>query len=335
MEIALTVLRVAAGSQLLVLAYLIGASKNPTRVRVFGVVLLLGFCWGMLAPVVFSDTTPAFGALFMYPAELVVPTLLLFVCALFEDDLAIALWVKLAVGVDLTISLFFHLNLFGFADLAFAKFITAIVDLSLIAASLHIVWRGRNDDLIPHRAKLRFLLVGSIGWSTVPFLLLQLSASFYVTEASYLFFSCVIFFNASLILIAFIKLNPNFDLVRRPTLSAQAPADSDIAYLLERMTSERLYADHNLRLKILASKIGWSEAKLRQKVNQELGYRNFNHFINRFRADEACTTLLEDADKAVLVVALDVGFRSISSFNSVFQAHSGMSPTEYRQANIN
>ena len=333
MEIALTILRIAAGSQLLVLAFLIGASTNPMRVRVLGVILFFGFFWGMVSPVIFSNITPTFGLLFMYPAEWVVPALLLFVCALFEDDLPIPLWVKIAVTFDIVASLLLDTNLFSFADYAFAESITAAIKLCLVIGSIHIVLRGRQDDLIPQRASLRLFLVGSIGWSTVPLLLVQLSSISTIPPAAYLLMSSVIFFNASAILIAFIKLNPNFELVRRPALSAQTPVDSDIAYLLDRMKADRLYADHSLRLKTLADEIGWSETKLRQKVNQDLGYRNFNQFINRFRLDEACLTLLEQADRAVLVVALDVGFRSISSFNSVFQAHSGMNPTEYRLVN--
>ncbi|MFT6408350.1 MAG: AraC-like DNA-binding protein [Arenicella sp.] len=333
MEIALTILRIAAGSQLLVLAYLIGSSGNPIRVRVFGITLFLGFFWDSVVPVIFSDIAPAFGVLFMYPTGLIVSALLLFVCVLFEDDLPIPLSVKLAVTVDMITSLLFHTNLFGFSDYSFAQSITAAIKLAMVAGAIHIVMRGRKHDLIPQRASLRLFLVGSIAWSTMPLLLVQLFSIPYISVAAYLIVDGAIFFNASAILIAFIKLNPDFELVRPPTSPGQAPVDSDIAYLLERMTTERLYADHSLRLKTLADKIGWSESKLRQKVNQDLGYRNFNQFISRFRLDEAYETLLEQADKAVLVVALDVGFRSISSFNSVFKAHSGMSPTQYRQAN--
>jgi AraC-like DNA-binding protein len=333
MEIALTTLRIAAGSQLLVLAYLIGFSTNPLRVRVLGVILFLGFFWEMVAPVVFSDIAPAFGVLFMYPAGFIVPALLLFVCALFEDDLPIPLWVKLAVTVDTTISLLFYLNLFSFADLPFAQSITAAIKLALVVASIHVVLRKRKHDLIPQRASLRLFLVGSIGWSMFPLLLVQLFSIPYVSAVAYIIVACAIFFNASAILIAFIKFNPNFELVRRPDIATQTPVDSDIVYLLGRMKTERLYADHSLRLKTLADKVGWSETKLRQKVNQDLGYRNFNQFINRFRLDEAYVTLLEQADKAVLIVALDVGFRSISSFNSVFHAHAGMNPTQFRQVN--
>jgi len=96
------------------------------------------------------------------------------------------------------------------------------------------------------------------------------------------------------------------------------------------MRSERLYADHDLRVASLASMLNVPEYKLRKKINQQLGYRNFNQFVNRYRIEEAGVKLREDMRKPVLSIALDVGFRSISSFNTAFQAQFGVSPTKYR-----
>jgi AraC-like DNA-binding protein len=334
-EITLTILRLAAGLQLLILAYLIGFSENPKRVRVLGVILLIGFSWDMLVPVIVSDIAPVFGLWFMYPAGLIVSGLLLFVCVLFEDDLPIPLWVKLAVMIDIAVSLLLYMNLFGFADYAFARSIAAAIKLCMVGGSIHIVLRGRTDDLVRQRASLRLFLIWSIAWSTVPLLLAQLFSISYISAVAYLLVDGAIFFNASALLIAFIKLNPDFELVRQPALVAQTSIDADTAYLIDRISAERLYANHSLRLKTLAQEIGWSESKLRKTVNQGLGYRSFNQFINRFRLDDACVDLLEQGDKDVSEVALDVGFRSISSFNSAFQTHFGVNPVEYRRANKN
>jgi len=100
------------------------------------------------------------------------------------------------------------------------------------------------------------------------------------------------------------------------------------------MRDERLYADHDLRVGTLAQLINIPEYKLRQKINQELGYRNFNQFVNHYRIEEAGVKLREDGRTPVLTIALDVGFRSISSFNSAFQAHFGLSPTKYRAESL-
>lgn len=288
----------------------------------------------MIAPVLWSNLAPEFGSLFMWPTGTIVSALLILVCVLFEDDLPIPTWVKLAVAADLVLSFVFFSDLSGETNQGSVGPLTALTKLCLLTAAIYIVLRGHKDDLIHQRARLRLFLVGSIAWSMVPLLLVQIFSLPYATTGVYLFVDSVIFFNASIILIAFIKLNPDFELVRKPALTpTQSSDDVEITYLLERMVAERLYADPAMRLKSLAEKIGWSEAKLRQKVNRELGYRNFNQFINRFRLDEACNLLLAQNDKAVLTIALDVGFSSISSFNAVFQTQYGMNPTQFRESN--
>jgi AraC-like DNA-binding protein len=100
------------------------------------------------------------------------------------------------------------------------------------------------------------------------------------------------------------------------------------------MQDERLYADHDLRVAKLADMVGLPEHSLRKKINKQLGYRNFNQFVNRYRIEEAGQRLNKEPTIPVLSVALDVGFRSISSFNTAFQSQFGMSPTEYRRQSL-
>jgi len=110
--------------------------------------------------------------------------------------------------------------------------------------------------------------------------------------------------------------------------------DTHVDNLLARMQNERLYADHDLRVGSLADIIGMPEYQLRKKINQSLGFRNFNQFVNGYRIEEAGQRLLSEPRTPVLSIALDVGFRSISSFNSAFQAHFGVSPTAYRSQTV-
>jgi len=115
-----------------------------------------------------------------------------------------------------------------------------------------------------------------------------------------------------------------------PTPAVVESEDPLISELLKRMRDERLYADHDLRVGSLASLLNIPEYKLRSKINQQLGYRNFNQFVNHYRIEEAGVKLRKDVRMPVLSIALDVGFRSISSFNSAFQTQFGISPTQYR-----
>lgn len=140
-----------------------------------------------------------------------------------------------------------------------------------------------------------------------------------------------VFLLTLIINLLFLRYNPRLVLVGESTAIKHDTDDIETKQILHRMVNERLYADHDLRIGLLASKLGMPEYQLRKKINQNLGYRNFNQFVNRYRIEEAGDQLKADAKVAVLTVALDVGFRSISSFNSAFQNHFGVSPTAFRK----
>lgn len=73
---------------------------------------------------------------------------------------------------------------------------------------------------------------------------------------------------------------------------------------------------------------------MRRLINHELGYDHFRTFLNAHRLAEARCLLADPARQAdkVIAIAMDSGFASLSSFNRVFQAAEGMSPSAYRRA---
>jgi AraC-like DNA-binding protein len=103
---------------------------------------------------------------------------------------------------------------------------------------------------------------------------------------------------------------------------------------LERlMTTERAYRREGLTIGPLAAELGVPEYRLRQLINEGLGHRNFNAFLNRYRLDEAKAALAdpEQVEVPVLTIALDAGFQSIGPFNRAFKAQTGMTPTDFRR----
>jgi AraC-like DNA-binding protein len=99
------------------------------------------------------------------------------------------------------------------------------------------------------------------------------------------------------------------------------------------MTVERVYRQEGLTIGMLAAKLDLPEYRLRQVINEGLGYRNFNAFLNRYRLDEAKAWLsdVSQRDVPVLTLALDAGFQSIGPFNRAFKADTGVTPTEFRR----
>ena len=99
------------------------------------------------------------------------------------------------------------------------------------------------------------------------------------------------------------------------------------------MTVERIYRQEGLTIGVLAARLGLTEYRLRQAINEGLGYRNFNAFLNRYRLDEARAALADPTQREVpvLTIALDAGFQSIGPFNRAFKADTGLTPTEFRR----
>lgn len=91
-----------------------------------------------------------------------------------------------------------------------------------------------------------------------------------------------------------------------------------------------LYRDSELTLTKLADSTGISTHHLSEVLNQYAG-KNFNQFVNAYRVDEVCERLgLSDSSK-VLDIALEAGFSSKSTFNTIFKKFKGLTPTQFRQ----
>ncbi|MGJ4890634.1 helix-turn-helix domain-containing protein [Bradyrhizobium sp. HKCCYLRH3099] len=99
------------------------------------------------------------------------------------------------------------------------------------------------------------------------------------------------------------------------------------------MTVERIYRREGLSIGGLAAELNVPEYRLRQAINEGLGYRNFNAFLNRYRLDDAKAALADPSQREVpvLTIAIDAGFQSIGPFNRAFKTATGMTPTEFRR----
>jgi AraC-like DNA-binding protein len=106
-----------------------------------------------------------------------------------------------------------------------------------------------------------------------------------------------------------------------------------ISALTRLMADERIYRHDNITIGTLATKLSIPEYRLRRLINQKLGYRNFNAFLNDHRIEEAKAALSDpmQAEVPVITIAMDAGFASLGPFNRAFKATTGVTPTEYRR----
>lgn len=102
--------------------------------------------------------------------------------------------------------------------------------------------------------------------------------------------------------------------------------------LLALLEQQEIYRDPGLNLAALARALAVPEYRARQLVNGELGYRNFNVFVNDYRIAAAARALADPAQAhlPILTIAMDAGYASLAPFNRAFRERHGMTPSEYR-----
>lgn len=129
------------------------------------------------------------------------------------------------------------------------------------------------------------------------------------------------------------------DRVAASPLLAAGASPEDVRFrdrLLALMREGRAYRQEGLTIAALARTLDLPEYRLRRVINQQLGYRNFNAFVNGFRIDEACRMLADPAQerRPILNLALDLGYGSPGAFNRAFRARTGQTPTDYRRSRL-
>jgi len=262
--------------------------------------------------------------------------------ALFDDGFRLrwwhaALWLVLVAAG--TVACFLSMAALGLA-LTLSSFVFAVLAMAQALAS----WRA---DLVEGRRRLRLFVVGAsslyIGLNTLA-QLMRIPRS--APETASLAGAAGLLAIAGIIAWSLLHVARTQSLFpplvdtpqpseQRPA-SAAEPADQGLVGALARlMTTERAYRQDGLTIGTLAQQLGLPEYRLRRLINQALGYRNFNSFVNHYRIAEAKSALADprQTEVPVLTIALDAGFSSLGPFNRAFKAETGTTPSEYRRLN--
>lgn len=208
--------------------------------------------------------------------------------------------------------------------------------LGLVAAL-----RGRDDDLVELRRRVRLVLAAAIGLAIMVIVGAEVAAPGWPPPGEWRLIN-----SAALLMlttaVAFTLFGwRDASLLMPPAKPASAPEpaalpEADDSQLLARLAAlmgqERLYRQDALTITAVAARLGVPEYRLRRAVNQGLGARNFNAYLNEFRIAEAKAALadLSQREVPILTIALDAGFGSLAPFNRAFRADTGCTPTEYR-----
>lgn len=103
-----------------------------------------------------------------------------------------------------------------------------------------------------------------------------------------------------------------------------------IAHKIETLFDlEKVYQEASYSRSDLARELNISEMQTSKIINFHFG-KSLPQLLNEFRVEDAKRLLIE-TDANISVIAENVGFNSIASFNRVFKDITGLSPSEFRK----
>jgi AraC-like DNA-binding protein len=116
----------------------------------------------------------------------------------------------------------------------------------------------------------------------------------------------------------------------RFTMQALTPEEKEIAAKVRKlMEVDKLYHEQSFSRADLARELDVSENTLSRVINVAFG-KSFPRMLNEFRVDDA-KRMLHDHAIPIQVVASEVGFNSLASFNRAFREITSLTPSQYRQ----
>ncbi|MHB8272342.1 AraC family transcriptional regulator [Bradyrhizobium sp.] len=225
--------------------------------------------------------------------------------------------------------------------------------LSLIALGFNALAIGQaltswSADLVESRRRLRLFIVGTAAIYGAAYAGLQLlpggEPPAFASTVNAAILATIVSVTAALltrvtganIFAAAAAAATTPDITTSAVRKAADAADLKLVDALDRlMADERIYRHERMTIGTLALKLNVPAYRLRRLINQHLGYRNFNVFLNNYRIEEAKAALSDptQADVPVITIAMDAGFQSLGPFNRAFKTTTGVTPTEYRRIN--
>lgn len=105
--------------------------------------------------------------------------------------------------------------------------------------------------------------------------------------------------------------------------------------LTQYMENEKPFLNGKLSLKEVATELGISTNHLSQVINENLD-KNFFDFVNEYRVELVKTKMQDPVNRkfTILHIALDCGFNSKSSFNTIFKKYTGLTPSAYMKTGL-
>jgi AraC-like DNA-binding protein len=210
-----------------------------------------------------------------------------------------------------------------------------LLGAALVIHALIQIYVGAGSDLVLPRLRLRYGVLAIAG----TYILLVLAGEVLLRESPSAPLADKVH-SAALVVVLFAVTFRTFriapQLLKPPTVDVEPPAVDP--RLLERLKTlmevDEVFRQEGLTIRELADRVGTQEHKLRELINAQLGFKNFNTFLHhyRVRAAEQALTNPAQSHMGIAQIAYEVGYRSLATFNKAFKDLTGRTPSERRES---
>lgn len=264
--------------------------------------------------------------------------------ALFDDNFEWSnkYWL-IAIGAPVLINVLYSLNEFVDHEIVDSiRFLPYLISVIFIVLVIYEALKNKDGDLVLVRMKKRnvFVLFSS-------FLALLSVYFFFVEDPMKL--PIIFGFIQNLVICVFIFLffSAQFQyktlFVVHSTHSKEKAHNTNVEIqkriikkLLSVFENDKQFTNEGITITQLANILNEKEYLLRQAINKELGYTNFNSFLNHYRINEACRLIQQNTTKELTFqeIAFQMGYQSVATFNRAFKKETGLTPSQFLETKI-
>jgi AraC-like DNA-binding protein len=213
--------------------------------------------------------------------------------------------------------------------------LSQVISLVFVFSGIYVALRTQSSDLIESRRKFRksFVILNAVLIGLTVIIESTPLAQESTNLLQILQRSSILGLTGYFLLTNFV-FQSGFFFQEVPKLKPAVVPDIALEdQLTQLLTGQKIYRQEGLTIGQLADLMKVQEHRLRKLINGQMGFKNFNDFLNQFRVQEACEILANPAEnkKTILEIGYAMGYQSIGPFNKAFREQKNTTPTAFRK----